>query len=47
MQDGGNELENTEDIFERVCVTQAQYIDAHKKLAKKRTVVLKRNPCEL
>lgn len=40
-QDGSNESENTEDILKRIDLTQEQYIDAHRKLAKKGQLFLK------
>ncbi|XP_062614313.1 uncharacterized protein LOC134276047 [Saccostrea cucullata] len=47
VQDEANETHTTEEIFEHLGLTQEQYEDAHKRLAKKRTVILERNPCEL
>ncbi|XP_062615266.1 uncharacterized protein LOC134277003, partial [Saccostrea cucullata] len=47
VQDEVNEPRTTEEIFENLGLTQEQYEDAHKRLAKKRTVILERNPCEL
>nr|XP_034317094.1 uncharacterized protein LOC117686352 [Crassostrea gigas] len=47
IQDDANGLENTEQVFEKLGLTQAQYMEAHKRLAKKTSVVLKRNPSEL
>ncbi|XP_062614203.1 uncharacterized protein LOC134275940 [Saccostrea cucullata] len=47
VQDEANETRTTEEIFEHLGLTQEQYEDAHKRLAKKRTVILERNPCEL
>ncbi|XP_062618494.1 uncharacterized protein LOC134280069 [Saccostrea cucullata] len=47
VQDEVNESHTTEEIFEYLGLTQEQYEDAHKRLAKKRTVILERNPCEL
>ncbi|XP_078333990.1 uncharacterized protein LOC111105212 [Crassostrea virginica] len=46
-----NEIEDesrtTEEIFNELNVTQDEYEDAHKRLAKKRSIVLERNPNEL
>ena len=45
-----NEIEEsktTEEIFNELNVTQDQYEEAHKRLAKKRSIVLERNPNEL
>nr|XP_034326029.1 uncharacterized protein LOC105328139 [Crassostrea gigas] len=47
VQDEENGLENTEQIFEKLGLTQSQYIEAHRRLAKKTSVVLRRNPSEL
>ncbi|XP_065942854.1 uncharacterized protein [Magallana gigas] len=47
VQDETNGLENTEQVFEKLGLTESQYIEAHKRLAKKTSVVLKRNPSEL
>ncbi|XP_062611086.1 uncharacterized protein LOC134272924 [Saccostrea cucullata] len=47
VQDEANKSKTTEDIFSYLGLTQTQYEEAHKRLAKKRTVVLERNPCEL
>ncbi|XP_062579086.1 uncharacterized protein LOC134241009 [Saccostrea cucullata] len=47
VQEEAKEKETTEEIFERLGLTQEQYEEAHKILTKKRSVVLKRNPFEL
>ncbi|XP_062599362.1 uncharacterized protein LOC134260845 [Saccostrea cucullata] len=47
VQDDSNALNTTEEIFEHLGLTQAQYEEAHKRLSKKRSVVLQRNPNEL
>ncbi|XP_062621669.1 uncharacterized protein LOC134283235, partial [Saccostrea cucullata] len=47
VQDEGNKSKTTEDIFSHLGLTQAHYEETHKRLAKKRTVVLERNPNEL
>eukprot|EP00105_Crassostrea_gigas_P011512 XP_011427210.1 PREDICTED: uncharacterized protein LOC105328139 [Crassostrea gigas] len=47
VQDETNGLENTEQVFEKLGLTQSQYEDAHKRLTKKTSLVLRRNPSEL
>ncbi|XP_062613488.1 uncharacterized protein LOC134275232 [Saccostrea cucullata] len=47
VQDESNELKTTEEIFKQLGLTQAQYEEAHKRLTKKRSVVLQRNPREI
>ncbi|XP_078330659.1 uncharacterized protein LOC111107339 [Crassostrea virginica] len=42
-----DDLKTTEDIFNNINLTQEQYEEAHKRLAKKRSIVLQRNPDEL
>ena len=46
MQDQ-HDSKTTEDIFNNINLTQEQYEEAHKRLAKKRSIVLQRNPDEL
>ena len=47
LQNEENETKTTEEIFLDLGLTQAQYEEAHKILAKKKSVVLQRNPNEL
>ncbi|XP_062597054.1 uncharacterized protein LOC134258504 [Saccostrea cucullata] len=47
VQDEANNSKTTENIFSHLGLTQAQYEETHKRLAKKRTVILERNPNEL
>nr|XP_022307628.1 uncharacterized protein LOC111113627 [Crassostrea virginica] len=42
-----DDSKTTEDIFNKINLTQEQYEEAHKRLAKKRSIVLQRNPDEL
>nr|XP_022310999.1 uncharacterized protein LOC111116305 [Crassostrea virginica] len=42
-----DDSKTTEDIFNNINLTQEQYEEAHKRLAKKRSIVLQRNPDEL
>nr|XP_022298213.1 uncharacterized protein LOC111107339 [Crassostrea virginica] len=42
-----DDSKTTEDIFNNINLTQEQYEEAHKSLAKKRSIVLQRNPDEL
>ncbi|XP_062602075.1 uncharacterized protein LOC134263710 [Saccostrea cucullata] len=47
VQDESNELKTTGEIFQQLGLTQAQYEEAHKRLTKKRSVVLQRNPSDI
>ena len=47
IQNEENESKRTEQIFNNLGLTQAQYEEAHKIITKKRSVVLQRNPSEL
>ncbi|XP_078320120.1 uncharacterized protein LOC144621199 [Crassostrea virginica] len=42
-----DDSKTTEDIFSAINLTQEEYEEAHKRLAKKRSIVLQRNPDEL
>ena len=47
IQNEENESKTTEEIFNYLGFTQAQYEEVHRILSKKRSIVLQRNPCEL
>ncbi|XP_078311297.1 uncharacterized protein LOC144618640 [Crassostrea virginica] len=47
VQNEENESKTTEEMFNNLGFTQAQYEEAHRILSKKRSIVLKRNPSEL
>ncbi|XP_062576240.1 uncharacterized protein LOC134238134 [Saccostrea cucullata] len=47
VQNETSELKSTEDIFSNLSLTQEDYEEAHNILAKKKTIMLRRNPGEL
>ncbi|XP_062591494.1 uncharacterized protein LOC134252984 [Saccostrea cucullata] len=47
VQNESNESKSSEEIFSSLSLSQEQYEEAHRLLTKKRSIVLRRNPCEL